>query len=314
MGLVNSPVIFDPMNHTYTLNGHKLKGVTPIVKWMFPDTYLNIPDDVLKKAAEYGSIIHGKLEMYDSMGIDDLECTPLQDYKVLKDKYGISVHLSEYLVDDGQNIASSIDKVFEKDSDGCWPLADVKTTSAIHVNNVRLQLSIYAWLFEMCNKGEKVGKLYIIWLPKPQYGKADVMELERVPADVCERIVKAYLDGEDSSQFSDLWNIGKVKMEGDVEELPDEYSAIEGELLDLLKKEKEIAVRKDELKAYLMGEMVAKGVRSWTTERLTITKKAGGVRQSVDSKKLKEDYPEAYLGCLKNTNFKESIEFKSKEK
>lgn len=312
MNLVMSPVLFNSEEHSYTLHGHKLKGVTPIVKWMFPDTYANIPDEVLKKAADYGHLIHSKLELYDSMAIDDEECAPLQDYKVLKEKYGIKVYLSEYLVDDGQFIASSIDKVFEPDSDGCWPLADVKTTSAIHVNNVRLQLSIYAWLFEMCNPGQKAGKLFVIWLPKPQYGKADVMELERVPGEVCEKIVKAYLDGEDSSQFSDLWNIGKVKKEGDVEELPDKYSVIEGELLELLKREKEITARKDELKAYLMEEMVANGVRGWTTERLSITKKAGGVRQSVDSKKLKEVYPDAYLDCLKNTNFKESIEFKLK--
>ena len=308
--LVMSPVLFDPVKHTYMLDGHQLKGVTPIVKWMFPDTYLAIPDEVLKKAAEYGGLIHEKLEMYDSMGLDDESCQPLQDYKVLKEKYGIKVLLSEYLVDDGQNIASSIDKVFEKDSDGNYPLADVKTTSQVHVNNVRLQLSIYAWLFEMCNKGEKAGKLYVIWLPKPQYGKADVMELERIPSEVCERIVRAYLDGEDSSQFSDLWNIGKVKKEGDVEELPERYSDVEQELLELLQKEKDIAARKDELKSFLMCEMTAGGVRGWKTDKLSIIKKAGGVRQSVDSKKLKEEYPEAYLECLKNTNFKECIEVK----
>lgn len=312
MNLVMSPVLFNSEEHSYNLHGHKLKGVTPIVKWMFPDTYANIPDEVLKKAADYGHLIHSKLELYDSMAIDDKECAPLQDYKVLKEKYGIKVYLSEYLVDDGQFIASSIDKVFEPDSDGCWPLADVKTTSAIHVNNVRLQLSIYAWLFEMCNPGQKAGKLFVIWLPKPQYGKADVMELERVPGEICEKIVKAYLDGEDSSQFSGLWNIGKVRKEGDVEELPDKYSPIEEELVELLTKEKEIAARKDELKAFLMEEMSVSGVRGWTTGRLSITKKAGGVRQSVDSKKLKEEHPEVYLDCLKNTNFKESIEFKMK--
>ena len=312
MCLVMSPVLFNNEQHTYMLNGHLLKGVTPIVKWMFPDTYLAIPDEVLKKAADYGSLIHGKLELYDSMGINDEECQPLQDYIMLKEKYGIEIHLSEYLVDDGQNIASSIDKVFKKDSDGCWPLADVKTTSQIHVNNVRLQLSIYAYLFEMDNPGEKAGKLFVIWLPKPQYGKADVMELERIPSEVCEKIVKAYLNGEESSQFSDLWNIGKVRKEGDVEELPDKYSPIEAELVELLTKEKEIAARKDELKAFLMEEMSVSGVRGWTTGRLSITKKAGGVRQSVDSKKLKEEHPEVYLDCLKNTNFKESIEFKMK--
>lgn len=310
--LVMSPVLFNSEEHTYALHGHKLKGVTPIVKWMFPDTYLAIPDEVLKRAADYGGLIHSKLEMYDSLGIIDEECKPLLDYIKLKERYGIKVHLSEYLVDDGQDIASSIDKVFEPDSDGCWPLADVKTTSAIHVNNVRLQLSIYAYLFELCNPGEKAGKIYVIWLPKPQYGEADVMELERIPSETCKEIVRAYLAGEDSSQFADLWDIGKVKNEGLEEELPDDLKEVGDEIKKLLSKEKEIAARKDELKALLMEKMTEKNVRVWKSVGVTITKKAGGVRQSVDSKKLKEKHPEVYLDVLKTTNFRESIEFKEK--
>ena len=310
--LVMSPVLFNGEEHTYSLHGHKLKGVTPIVKWMFPDTYLAIPDEVLKRAAEYGGLIHSKLEMYDSLGIIDEECKPLLDYIKLKERYGIKVHLSEYLVDDGQDIASSIDKVFEPDSDGCWPLADVKTTSAIHVNNVRLQLSIYAYLFELCNPGEKVGRLYVIWLPKPQYGEADVMELERISSEKCKEIVRAYLAGEDSSQFADLWDIGKVKNEGLEEELPYELKEVGDEIKELLSREKEIAARKDELKALLMEKMTEKNVRVWKSVGVTITKKAGGVRQSVDSKKLKEKHPEVYLDVLKTTNFRESIEFREK--
>lgn len=311
--LRQSDVSFDKDDHSYMLYGQKLKGVTPIVRWMFPDTYLAIPDEVLKKAADYGSLIHSKLELYDTAGIKSDDCEPLNDWIALKDKYGIKVHLSEYLVDDGQNIASSIDKVFEPDEEGRWPLADVKTTSQIHVNNVRLQLSIYAYLFELCNPGQQAGRLYVIWLPKPQYGKADVMELERLPADTCKDIIRAYLAGEDSSQFEHLWNIGKVKMEDEAEELPERYKDIETEVLEILEKEKELTERKKELAEFLMCEMVACGARKWTTDRFTITKKAGGVRQSVDSKKLKEEHPDVYAECLKSTNFKESIELKPKK-
>jgi len=305
-----SEVVFEKENHTYKLYGNLLKGVTPIVKWMFPETYSMVPDDVLKRAADYGSLIHSKLELYDSVGINDEECGSLQDYIALKEKYGIKVALSEYLVDDGQNIASSIDKVMEPDSDGLWDIGDVKTTSVIHVNNVRLQLSIYAYLFELDNPSEKVGRLWLFWLPKPQYGVADFMELERIPSEVCKRIIAAYLNGEDSCQFSDLWNIGEVKQEGAVEELPDRLMDIETEIYDLLTKEKEIAARKEELKAMMKADLESSGVRGWKSEHLSIMKKAGGVRQSVDSKKLKESYPEAYLDCLKSTNFKESVEFK----
>ena len=49
-----SPVIFDEAAHTYTLNGVRLSGVTAIVKWMFPETYKDIPQSVLEKAADHG--------------------------------------------------------------------------------------------------------------------------------------------------------------------------------------------------------------------------------------------------------------------
>lgn len=306
-----SDVSFDANTHTYLLYGQPLKGVTPIVKWMFPDTYRGIPDDVLKKAADHGNLIHSKIEMYDTMGIVDDECLPLKDYISLMEKAGMKAHLSEYLVDDGQNIASSIDKVFERDEEGRWPLGDIKTTSQVHIPNVTLQLSIYAWLFEMCNPGQKAGRLYEVWLPKPQYGKADLIEVERIPSDICEKIVKAYLNGEESNQFQDMFNIGKVR-KGSEGELPFDMKDIAEELKDIISKEKELGERKEALKGFLMNEMVSEDVSKWTYGNLTITRKSGGVRQSVDSKKLKEEHPDIYAECVKTTNFKESIELKMK--
>lgn len=61
-----------------------------------------------------------------------------------------------------------------------------------------------------------------------------------------------------------------------------------------------------------MAEMIACGVRKWSTDNMTITKKAGGVKQTVDSKKLKAEYNDAYLACVKTSTFKESIEIKQK--
>ena len=107
INLPSSPVVFEPEHHTYTLNGKMLSGVTAIVKWLFPDTYAGIPESILMQAAEYGTLIHGKCELADSMGIVD---DPIvKDYKrIIKDE-GLEVACSEYLVSDEKNIASSID-------------------------------------------------------------------------------------------------------------------------------------------------------------------------------------------------------------
>ena len=202
--LKKSPVIFDEGAHTYTLDGVRLSGVTAIVKWMFPDTYKDIPQSVLEKAAEHGSLIHKKCEQYDNCGFGD-DLPEVKEYVRLKKENGLTTAENEYLVDDGKNIASSIDVVFDEDEKGCYPLADIKTTSKIHKNNVSLQLSIYAYLFEKCNKGKKAGRLFVVWLPKEQYGKAELMELNRISATDCKKIVKAYLAKEDSTPYREKY-------------------------------------------------------------------------------------------------------------
>ena len=41
--LKQSAVVFNDHEHTYRLGDKVLNGVTPIVKWMFPETYTDIP-------------------------------------------------------------------------------------------------------------------------------------------------------------------------------------------------------------------------------------------------------------------------------
>ena len=170
--LVESPVVFDPEQHTYNLHGQVLSGVTPIVHWLFPDTYKDIPVSVLSQAAEYGSMVHSLCELADSMGIvnDDI----VRKYQELIKEEGLEVLCSEYLVSDEHRVASCIDKVFVDDSIG-----DIKCTSKVHSLNVTVQLSIYAYLYER-QTGRKVNNLYLIWLPKEQYGEPTLRVLRRI--------------------------------------------------------------------------------------------------------------------------------------
>ena len=154
--LVHSPVVFDAEHHTYELDGQRLSGVTPIVHWLFPDTYKGIPQSVLDEAAKYGTMVHSKCELYDSLGIGDTEYT-IGYAKLLADA-GMKVLCSEYLVSDEHRVASCIDKVFDDDS-----LGDIKTTSKVHELLVTIQLSIYAYLYER-QTGRKANKLYLIWI------------------------------------------------------------------------------------------------------------------------------------------------------
>ena len=307
--LKKSPVVFDEAVHTYTLEGVRLSGVTAIVKWMFPDTYKDIPQSVLEKAAEHGSLIHKKCEQYDNCGFGD-DLPEVRDYVRLKRENGLTTIENEYLVDDGKDIASSIDVVFDKDGSGMYSLADIKTTSKIHKDNVTLQLSIYAYLFEKCNKGKKVGRLFVIWLPKEQYGKAELMELKRIGSADCKKIVKAYVAKEDATPYREKYFGGveaSTEIEPIEEALPATLKDAEDEIIKIETQLKQMEERKKELKEGLYELMVQHNVKKWQSEKLQIIRKLESTRESVDTAKVKKQYPEVYADCLKVSKVKGSI-------
>ena len=303
--LYQSPVQFHEDGHTYELNGEQFSGVTPIIAWLFPDTYKGIPQSILNAAAEYGSRIHEKCELADDMGIVD---DPIvQGYVDLCEAKGVKMIASEYLVSDEAYIASSIDKLTE-DLDIC----DIKTTSKVHIPNVTLQTSIYAWLFEHQNAGMQVRNLYCIWLPKPQYGQPEFIQLQRVPSSICEQIVDLYVQKANPIQARALltacgfdFNDGKVKAD-----VPQGLQDLMSELVTVKKGLDELKTREDELKTAIYDAMKAEGAKSWSMDDIEFTIKKASERVTVDTKKLQSEYADVFEKCKKVTQVKESLTYK----
>lgn len=310
--LVCSPVVFNEEHHTYTLNGNSLSGVTPIIAWLFPDTYQGIPQSVLSQAAAYGTEVHKACEVYDTLDIlpeDDWLKEVVYQYASVT-KTLPEVACSEYLVSDEYRIASCIDKVFVNDA-----LADIKTTSKVHGLLVQLQLSIYAWLYEKQNPERKVPALYLIWLPKPQYGVPAVKQLERIPASICEYIVEVWAaDGDRLSAMAALTGCG-VALEYDntprkVGEIPENVQALVDELIVVKKQLDYFAEREKEIKNDLLVTMSNLNEDKWADDLIQITKKAAYLRESIDTKALKADNPEIYAKYKKETKVSESLTYK----
>lgn len=308
---MNSPVLFNEDGHTYTLNGQTLSGVTPIIHWLFPETYKGIPQSVLNNAAEHGSLIHKKCELADSMGIVDDEI--VATYKELLEMKGLKPVLSEYLVSDEHRIASAIDKVFDDMS-----LGDIKCTSKVHIPNVTMQLSIYAWLMERQNPGVKVNRLFCIWLPKPQYGNPDIIELKRVPSIICEKIVKLWAHNQDSQNDVDLMNarallsqtgfeFEKQRVSGDI---PEAFSDLMDELITMAEAKKQIEEREKAIKDAVLEAMQAEGADKWSNDLIQFSRRAASERESIDTKQLKAKMPEVYESFKKVTKVAESITYK----
>lgn len=309
MELNKSNVNFDNNRHEYTLGEKKLSGVTPIVKWVYPDTYKNIPDYVLQKAAEYGSMVHAKCEMADRLGIE--EEGVVKEYLNIKRELHLATVENEYLVSDEKAIASSIDVVLRDlvaEEDNTVVLADIKTTSTLHMECVRLQLSIYAYLFTLNNPKMKVSKLFAFWLPKPQYGKSGYKEVKCISAGLVERIMEAYINGEDGTSFAHLIEAEvKEERKEEGELMSDDEVA---ELVDIEKTIARLKERETEIKSILFDRLKKSGERKWGNDLLTLTLKAASTRITVDSKKLKEAYPDVYDDCSKISEIAESLTVK----
>lgn len=289
-----SKVTFDPIAHTYTTeDGRTLPGVTPIVAWMYPRTYDGISDEVLAKAAEYGTMVHRACEAADNGIVASDQF--VQDYLLLKKDYALTTRFNELIIDNDK-VASAIDVVAEDAFGDTW-LLDIKTTSQLHNENVRLQLSIYAAIAE--DMDIAVNHIAAVWIPKPQYGKPALVEYSRIPADVCDKIIDAYLanDCEERERLFPLLQ----------ETLPAEVVNAQRVLAQILKAQKVMDMQKKDLETRLLTLMQEYNVKKWESDIMVITRVLPTTRTTIDTKALKANYPELVKGYEKETTTKESI-------
>lgn len=305
MGLRKADVTFDPSAHTYALpDGTPLSGVTPVVEWMFPDTYRGVPQAVLDRAAERGHLVHAQCQMAYNLGMlpDGAEAETAACV-TLTERMGLRHLASEYLVSDGAGVASSIDIVFED-----YSLADIKTTSKVHTDNVTLQLSIYAWLFELQNPGLRANRLYVIWLPQAKYGEPAVTELRRVPAADCGECVRAFLRGDSPDALRGrLFPCHTPATDGGAERLPATLRDAEAEIARIDTELKALQEKRDRLTDGLLALMEGAGVMKWEGGRLSLTYIAAGIRKSLDTARLRAEHPDICAEYQKETATKATV-------
>ena len=294
MELVKSPVIFDQEHHTYTLNGRRLQGITGMLsRRLFPGKYADVPEAVMRKAKEKGSMIHEVCELIDELGITH-ESIEARKYIELKDLYGLHHEASEYLVSDEEYFASAIDKVY-RESDTDFTLADIKTTYELDTEYVQWQLSIYAYLFEHQNPGCKAVRLLAIWL---RGEKSKIVEVKRIPDETIASLLLAEIEGRPFDK-------PETKLS-----LPEKYRAMEAEMANVARQAKFWTEKKKELADGLMKEMVKAGAYKWEGETVSVTRKQDSIRKTFDAKSFERDYPELYNQYMKETPVIGSITLK----
>ena len=291
--LNKSSVVFDQEAHTYHLGDKELKGVTGMLSAMlFKDKYAGISEDVLAKAAAYGSGVHEAVELWHTLGIED-GSEELENYKQLTSgPEGLLFEASEYLVSDNETIASSIDLVFT-DSRGTIVLADIKTTyGGLDKEYLSWQLSTYAYLFEKQNPGLKVGYLLGIWL---RHNESKIEPIIRRPNSDIETLIYEYANNLPCSLSKE-------------QTLPAEVTTLADAIADMETQIKTITAQRDELKEKMLEVMRENNCDKVDIDgKVLITRVAATTRESLDSKALKADWPELYAKYVKSSPVKESL-------
>lgn len=276
--LNDSGILFDAESHTYcTKDGEVLQGITGRLKERaFPDEYIDVPEEVLQRAAKKGTRIHNILELYDEVGLITNECQELQKYMKAQTEFPfLANHLqSEYLITDNKQYASAIDKVYVE-NDGVI-LGDVKTTYHLNEEYVSWQLSIYAYFFNLVNPDVEVKKLYALWFREDKY---KVVEVERKSIED----VKKLLYTEEALPVTTV----------DEAMMPDINSA-EAAIIEYKEAMEYCKAQYDRLKDGILAIMVANNIKKYDGQKISITRKGEGERASFDSKAFKAEHPDMY--------------------
>lgn len=303
----NKDVFFEKLSHTYIgQDGQVLMGLTGLMSkhHLSPD-YGNIPEAVLKKAAEKGTQIHLTLQEYDE-GTSILREPLVEEYRDKLAEARLKHLASEYLVSDNEVVATFIDKVYDTGIPNVVDLADVKTTIKVHTRSLAWQLGAGIVLFKRQNPGIEVRNVFCIHIDKDTRKLKGFIPITPVSEAEVDALILAEKEGR---IYVDL-----------AEEPTADLVLTDEELAIYLDKASEIARLNEQIKA--IEESIAgldKRVLDYMTEHnLESLEANGGVfkvkkayeRTSIDTGRLKKMQPGIYEQYKKTSTVAASLSFK----
>lgn len=280
----------------FTSDGRELQGVTGILsRRLFPNEYSGISGEVLKNAADRGTMIHSRCQLYDISGIGT-DMPEVANYARLMNENNFEHIASEYLVSDDEHYASAVDKVYhiKGTPDNEVVIGDIKTTSKFNREKTSWQTSIYANWLEAMNPGVKVVGLVGIWLREDNTrgSIAKVIPLERKPESIVNELLRCDIE---DREFS-------------VNLLPDFITDNIDRLVFLNEQIKACTEEKEAIIKEIFEQMQKRQDKSIDSGVILFTRKEGGVRTTFDSAKFKAEHADMYNDYLKTSETKETLQ------
>ena len=275
--------------HQYLVDGIIVPSVSQLTAYALKEDLSAIPEDVLKKAADFGTHVHELIEDYEN-NKSTYQIVNKKDAEILDGWIALTKE-NKIEVLNMENIVNTNDYAGRYDVlamiDGEETLIDIKTNSVYPKDHLEVQMGLYvnalnnnvpsacAWYNK--NKG--------VW----EFKKVDAISKEKV-----KEIVEAYKEGKEPPTLHEV---------GVVEELytPEETAKIK-QFYALKQEVEEIEKRRKEWAIEMMKHYNAK---TWENEDFRVTFIEATTKKIVDSDKLKKDG--LYDQYCKTSKVKETI-------
>ena len=309
MELQNNPkIFFSPEAHIYLMDDKELIGVTSLMKkhGLSPD-YSDIPDAVLRKAADEGTRLHKIIEDYDN-GETILTSEFLDEYREICRNNGLVFACNELLVSDEETVASMIDGVYKGSKPDTFILVDYKSTQKIHWRSISWQLSIYKVLFERQFPGAKVESVKVLHLDQKRDTVLGLYSVDEIPEAEVDALLLAEKEGRIYVDENDIPSAYLVLQEQELATYVANATKI-AELKAVIKElEKAMKAQDEKVRIYMEDN----NIETMSAPGGEFKLKKSYTQERVDSNMLKEKWPSIWKAVRKTITVNGSISFKNK--
>lgn len=302
---------FEEKNHVYTVNGEiaSISVTELLAKHGLAPDYSGMNKTKLRESAEKGKEVHKDLENI----LNVAKYTPTTEQgkqfaKWVKTHFDSGVGEQKLAYEkDGMIIAGTADVMGISKDRTSLIIGDHKNTSKFHREYVTWQVSLLDYFARKLGK-EKVNGNILNWGGAkefycfhydPSTCKMTVHELTKIDDSEIEKLIECEYKGE-------IYQRPQLVIDP---ELQNRYLQAEEQFLDIETKAKQLQATRDELRAEIVKLFEQQGIKSWESPngKFLVTYVAPQEQVRVDSKKLKEEYPQAFTKCQKLVKVKSQI-------
>lgn len=311
MGKLIKSVEFDKDSHTYIIDGEiaKLSVTELLAKHNLAPDYSKVNQKLLKDSADYGTTIHEELE-HIALDVDyEPKTSEGESFKEYIDEIvtpNTEVYPEKKLGLQYKDlvIGGTADLILINRFSKEVIVADHKTTSSVHTKAVTWQVNLLDYMAQFnIPKYKRATKFYCYHYSRD--GKMAIIPLKKIADEEIEKLLEDELNNK-------IYEEPTLEIENT--ELALQAEQAEKMLYMAEKAYKEAKANAEKFREKLCQCFEEQNIKSWESPNKTIkiTYVEPTTSKTVDSAKLKENYPEIYNECLKETTKKGYVKVTTK--